>query len=105
MSKIKEIKRLAKKCLEEKWYPLIENFSSEVEWTSDCAFCYDARKKWMEDEGVSYCRSCLIDDLPICGLISDWWEKGDKSVIIKALEELGRTGYLSEETNEELRDY
>jgi len=96
---IEETKRLAKECLEKKWYPL----KDYDDWCSDCAFCYDAQHR--TDTINHRCDICYIKDYHICRSVDDWEIREDKTVIIKALEELSRTGYLSEETNEELRDY
>ncbi len=92
MSNKELIKKTAKKCLGDKWYDLIED---GYDWEDPCAFCHL----------VDYsCPKCLIENIPICSYISYWEVKGDKSVIIEALEELARNGEISPEMDKKLRD-
>lgn len=96
----KEIKRLAKKSLEEKWYPLDIDKAKLEEWVSNCAFCVDGKVRQYNNE--FRCKRCYLNDLPICDSIDEWHKEKDKSVIIKALEELAETGKLSKETEIEV---
>lgn len=100
MSK-KEIKRLARKSLEEKWYPIDEKAYNINSWTGDCPFCVDAKER-TKGEG-SICNVCYITNLPICYTIGDWYDRHNKKVVVKALEELAETGELSDETGKEVK--
>ena len=104
MTEQKDIKILAQLCLDEKWYSLEEENSSPY-WLEDCAFCQDALDKVNDtDDPFSHnnCDLCFIKDLPICTEIEGWAERHNKSIIIKALEELAKTGELSEISKDEL---
>ena len=94
------IKRLARKCLEEKWYKLDK--TDKDAWVSRCAFCRDAIDRQTYDH--SYCDVCYIRDMPICRYISDTYDrKRNKKLVIKALEELAETGKLTKRTKRRLK--
>jgi len=98
MSDKEEIKRLAKKTLEEKWYPALEDYSIDV--SDSCAFCYDAEKRKREDPlsepWYANCHFCLINKYSdiLCGEIYTDMPREEKLVIIKHLEKLAKDGEL-----------
>ena len=87
MTKIAEIKRLAKESLEKKWYPLRRG-DDKVHISDDCAFCIDARER---DES-SICSTCYLSSMEpdICkGITLDNIEE-----TILSLEQLAEFGEL-----------
>ncbi len=94
----KEIKRLAKQALEEKWYHIEES----EDWCDSCAFCRHAAHWKSIKKSYNKCGVCLIGNLPICQAVPYCEDIGDASMVIEALEELANFGFLSEKTKQKL---
>lgn len=84
MNDKKKIKKLAKKCLIEKWYPLKRGDKS-ILISDDCAFCKNIKKK-------GSCDNCYIDILipNFCMYLS----KRNINDVIETLEQLAEFGEL-----------
>ena len=96
----KKIKKLAKKTLEDKWYP-IKRCEGRIELISNCAFCDDSVERWSKkwDTHTSNsrkCFECLIFkyDNKICGQIRGRMMPHEILIVIKQLEILAKRGKL-----------
>ena len=90
----KRIKKLAKKSLKEKWYP-IRDGKKGVNRGDDCAFCIDANKRSGNKKHPrrGACSVCYCPRF-ICNQIGGKNDVGIDTTI-KRLEQLARKGKLS----------
>ena len=84
------IKKLAKKSLEEKWYPIqkIPRPLTYMDLDHDCAFCYDAKIR----DKKNPCKVCYISKMTpnICNDMS----VNNVDKVIKLLEQLAENGEI-----------
>lgn len=91
------IKKLAKKSLKEKWYPLREG-DDTIDKRIDCSFCFDVeeRRKIIERKTEEeYCAICYIEILIPCFC----YDIDERSIeeTIAVLEKLAEYGELKNE--------
>jgi len=85
---IKKIKKLAKKTLEEKWYPIQKGVN--ISLANDCAFCREAHKR--AGKKANSCDVCYIPEMKvdICMIMNRY----NTMEVIELLEQLAEFGEI-----------